>query len=138
MLSPRIARPATFFGTTITDGEAIAPGPALTIRDRGPFVTFPLTSIGAKTGAFALSEYGAGTLGGTPSGIQVPCLEQRQWTAACRLHTACSRQSADQDRPPGSEVVGLLGPIPDGGPYFVSVHAANSSIACSRRCRTQH
>ena len=34
--------PATLAGTTISDGGAIAPGPALTIKDQGPGITFPV------------------------------------------------------------------------------------------------
>lgn len=116
--------PATFFGTTITDGGAIAPGPALTIRDQGPFVTFPLTSIGAKTGTIALSgEYDTGTLGGTPSGIQVLVSNSANGPplAGC---TPCN-WGALTGTISGGKWSGTLGPIPGGGPYFVSVRAAN-------------
>ena len=62
--------PVVFAGTTITDGGAIAPGPALTIKDRGPGVTFPVNH-SSGTGSLTLSgTYSTGTLGGTPSGIQ--------------------------------------------------------------------
>ena len=36
------ARPSAFTGTTITDGGAIAAGPALTIADKGPGIVFPV------------------------------------------------------------------------------------------------
>ena len=97
--------PVVFTGTTITDGGAIAPGSALTIRDQGPFITFPLTNIGAKTGTIALSgDYDTGTLGGTPSGHSGACLEQRQWTAARWLH-ALQLGCADRNNF-GRQVVG--------------------------------
>ena len=118
--------PVVLTGTTITDGGAIAPGPALTIDDKGPAITFPLTNIGAKTGTLALSgTYDVPTLGGTPSGIQVlvsnsangppltgctPC----NWGA---LTAAIS----------GGKWSGTITGIPGGGPYLVSVRATNGT-----------
>ena len=64
--------PVVFTGTTITDGGAIAPGPALTIKDLGPGITFPLNlPISSSVGAITASgTYDTASLGGTPSAIQ--------------------------------------------------------------------
>jgi hypothetical protein len=64
--------PVVFAGTTITDGGAIAPGPALTIKDLGPGITFPLNlPISSSVGAITASgTYDTASLGGTPSAIQ--------------------------------------------------------------------
>ena len=116
--------PVVFTGTTITDGGAIAPGSALTIRDQGPFITFPLTNIGAKTGTIALSgDYNTGTLGGTPSGIQVLVSNSANGPplAGC---TPCN-WGALIGTISGGKWSGTLAGIPGGGPYFVSVRATN-------------
>ena len=116
--------PVVFTGTTITDGGAIAPGPALTIRDQGPFPTFPLTNIGAKTGTIALSgDYDIGTLGGTPSGIQVLVSNSANGPplAGC---TPCN-WGALTGTISGGKWSGTLAGIPGGGPYIVSARAAN-------------
>jgi hypothetical protein len=64
--------PVVFAGTTITDGGAIAPGPALTIRDLGPGITFPLNlPISSSVGAITASgTYDTSFLGGAPSAVQ--------------------------------------------------------------------
>jgi hypothetical protein len=62
--------PVVFTGTTITDGGAIAPGPALTIKDQGPGITFPV-NYGTGLGTLNLSgTYDTAVLGGTPTSIQ--------------------------------------------------------------------
>jgi hypothetical protein len=116
--------PVVFTGTTITDGGAIAPGPALTIRDQGPFITFPLTNIAAKTGTIALSgTYDFATLGGTPSGIQVLVSNSANGPplAGC---TPCN-WGALTGTISGGKWSGTIAGIPGGGPYLVSVRAAN-------------
>jgi hypothetical protein len=61
---------SAFTGTTITDGGAIGPGPALTIRDEGPGVIFPVNHA-TNTGTLWLSgTYDTSLIGGTPSTIQ--------------------------------------------------------------------
>jgi hypothetical protein len=116
--------PVVFTGTTITDGGAIAPGIALTIRDQGPFITFPLTNISAKTGTIALSgTYDVPTLGGTPSGIQALVSNSANGPplagcTPCNWGTLTGAIS-------GGAWSGTLAGIPGGGPYFVSVRAAN-------------
>ena len=118
--------PVVITGTTITDGGVVAPGPALTIRDQGPSITFPLTNIGAKTGTLALSgTYDTGTLGGTPSGIQVTVSNTANGPALagcspCNLGTLTATIS-------GGAWSGTIAGIPGGGPYFVSVRAANGT-----------
>ena len=63
--------PVAFTGNSISDGGAIAAGPALTINDVGPGVVYPV-NFGSNTGMLTLSgNYDVPTLGGTPSGIQV-------------------------------------------------------------------
>ena len=116
--------PVVFTGTTITDGGAIAPGPALTIRDQGPAITFPLTNIPAKTGTIALSgTYDVPTLGGTPSGIQVLVSNSANGPplAGC---TPCN-WGALTGTISGGTWSGTLAGVPGGGPYIVSVRAAN-------------
>jgi hypothetical protein len=111
-------------GTTITDGGAIAPGPALTILDQGPAVTFPLTNFSAKTGTIALSgTYDVATLSGTPSGIQalVSNSANGQPLTGC---TPCN-WGALTGTISGGKWSGTLAGVPGGGPYFVSVRAAN-------------
>jgi hypothetical protein len=118
--------PVVFTGTTITDGAAIAPGPALTIKDQGPAITFPLTNISAKTGTIALSgTYDTGTLGGTPSGIQALVSNSANGPplAGC---TPCN-WGALTGTISGGKWSGTIGPIPGGGPYIVSVRAANGT-----------
>ena len=118
--------PVVMTGTTITDGGAIAPGAALTIRDQGPFITFPLTNISAKTGTIALSgTYDVPTLGGTPTSIQATVSNSANGPplAGC---TPCNN-GALTGAISGGKWSGTLAGIPGGGPYFVSVHAANET-----------
>ena len=113
-------------GTTITDSGAIAPGPALTISDLGPAITFPLTNISAKTGTLNLSgTYATGTLGGAPSGIQVLVSNSANGPplAGC---TPCN-WGALTGTISGGNWSGTIAGIPGGGPYFVSVRAANGT-----------
>jgi hypothetical protein len=119
-----IGSPVVLTGTTITDGGAIAPGPALTIKDQGPAITFPLTNIGANTGTIALSgTYDVPTLGGTPSGIQVLVSNSANGPplAGC---TPCN-WGALTGTISGGKWSGTIAGIPGGGPYIVSVRAAN-------------
>jgi hypothetical protein len=119
--------PATFLGTTITDGGAIAPGPALTIRDQGPAITFPLdTPFSSKTGTIRLSgAYDIPTLGGTPTGIQVLVSNSANGPplASC---TPCNWGTMTSTIT-GGAWSGTISGIPEGGPYFVSVRATNGT-----------
>jgi hypothetical protein len=118
--------PVVFTGTTITDGGAIAPGPALTIKDQGPAITFPATNVSANTGTLTLSgTYATGTLGGTPSGLQVLVSNSANGPplAGC---TPCN-WGALTGKISGGDWSGTIAGIPGGGPYFVSVRAANGT-----------
>lgn len=62
--------PVTFTGTTAQDGGAIAPGPALTIADLGPGITYPFNH-STSTGPIEVSgTYDTAALGGVPATIQ--------------------------------------------------------------------
>jgi hypothetical protein len=73
-----IGSPVVINTTGISDGGVIAPGPALTIKDLGAGVTFPITS--ASCSAYATctgggpvtvsGTYDTAALGGTPAAIQ--------------------------------------------------------------------
>ena len=79
--------PVAFTATGAKDGGAVAPGPALTITDPGPGLTFPVTNYGASTGTIWLSgTYDAATLGGTPSAIQA----QVSYTAGGPAISGCA------------------------------------------------
>jgi hypothetical protein len=119
--------PVAFTASGTTDGQAIAPGPALTIKDQGPGVTFPVTNYGTGTGSLYLSgTYNTGSLGGTPSAIQA----QVSYTAGgppiagC---SACAWTNLANAALSGGNWSGQALNIPAGGPYFVSVRAANGA-----------
>ena len=121
------ASPAAFTASGATDGQAIAPGPALTIKDAGPGITFPITNDGAGTGTLYLSgEYSTASLGGTPSAIQA----QLSYTAGgppvsgC---SACAWTNLANATISSGKWSGQALNIPGGGPYFVSVRAANGT-----------
>lgn len=118
--------PLTLVGTTITDGGAIAPGPALTILDQGPNASFPLTNIGAGTGGLALSgTYDSPTLGGTPTSIQV-LVSNSAGGPALTGCTPCNWGTLTGSISGGSWSGSISG-IPAGGPYSISVRAANGT-----------
>jgi hypothetical protein len=128
--------PTTFVGTTITDGGAIAPGPALTIKDQGPDATFPVdlatvacTGFGActATGTLHLSgTYNTGSLGGTPSGIQV-LVSNSAGGPALSGCTPCN-WGALTATISGGAWSGTISGIPPGGPYSVSIRATNGTV----------
>ena len=114
-----------FLGTTITDGGAIAPGPALTILDQGPFPTFPITNFAAKTGTIALwGTYDPSTLGGTPTGINVIVSASANGPALAGC-TPCNNGPLTSVTISAGKWSGTLAGIPAGGPYSVRVAAAN-------------
>jgi hypothetical protein len=126
--------------TGIGDGGALAPGPALTIKDLGPGVEFPATNIsctgfGACTGTGAVSVSGTfdtSVLGGTPTALQA----QISTTAggppvpgcsAC-VWTNFSGYSATLSSGTVFNWSGKALNIPASqGPLFVSVRAANGT-----------
>ena len=87
--------PATLAGTTISDGGAIAPGPALTIRDQGPGITFPVaystiscSGFGSCTGTGSLylnGTYDTSVLGGAPPTHSGASLAVGRWSAGSWL-----------------------------------------------------
>ena len=124
--------PVVFTASAIQDGGVINAGPALTIRNQGPGVTFPVdfpiscTGLGSCTGTGALALSGAydvSTLGGTPSGIQVLVSTSPNGTplAGC---TPCNWGSLTATIG-ASKWSGTISGIPAGGPYYVSVRASN-------------
>ena len=126
--------------TGIGGGGALAPGPALTIRDQGPGVTFPATSIsctgfGACTGTGSVTVSGTfdtSVLGGAPTTIQA----QVSLTAGGPPVPGCAACSwtnlSDYAATLSSGTVwnwsGKALAIPaSAGPLFVSVRAANGT-----------
>jgi hypothetical protein len=120
--------PTTFTGTTIGDGPAIAPGPALTISDPGgPALTFPVTNYGAGTGSLRLTgTYDVPTLGGTPSAIQVLISAIGANGSPIAGCTPCNWGTLTGTIS-GGAWSGSISGIPAGGPYSVSVRAANGT-----------
>ena len=115
--------PVVFTGTTITDGGAIAPGPALTITDLGPGTIFPV-NFGTNTGTLTLSgTYNTTALGGTPSGIQV-LVSNSAGGVPLTGCTPCNWGALTGTISAG-KWTGTIAGIPAGGPYFVSVRATN-------------
>ena len=117
--------PVVFVGTTITDGGAIAPGPALTIDDKGPGIVFPV-NLSTGLGTLTLSgKYDVPTLGGTPSGIQVLVSNSANGPplAGC---TNCNWGTLTGTIS-GGKWAGTLAGIPGGGPEFVTVRPANGT-----------
>ncbi len=123
--SARSGSPVAFISTSIGDGGAIAPGPALTIKDLGAGVAFPVTNYSAGTGTITISgTYSAADLGGAPTTIQA----QVSLTAGgppvpgC---SACAWTNLSGGVVAGGAWSGQVTNIPAGGPLFVSVRAAN-------------
>ncbi len=126
--------------TGIGDGGALAPGPALTIKDQGAGVTFPATNIsctgfGACTGTGSVPVSGTfdtSVLGGMPSSIQA----QISTTAGGPAVPGCSACA-------WANLAGYSATLSSGtvfnwsghavnipatqGPLFVSVRAANGT-----------
>ncbi|HTZ67920.1 MAG TPA: hypothetical protein VMB83_10725, partial [Roseiarcus sp.] len=119
--------PVAFTATGASDGGAVAPGPALTIKDPGPGVTFPVTNYGAGTGTIFLSgDYSTGSLGGTPSAIQAQVSYTAQGPAVSGC-SACAWTTLANSSISGGHWSGQAINIPAGGPYYVSVRAANGT-----------
>ena len=119
--------PVAFTATGASDGAAVAPGPALTITDPGPGLTFPVTNYGAGTGTLWLSgTYDTASLGGTPSTLQA----QVSYTAGGPPISgcgACAWTNLANSSISGGNWSGQAVSIPAGGPYYVSVRAANGT-----------
>lgn len=133
--------PATFTGATISDGGAIAPGPALAIHDQGPGIIFPVgypvacSALGSCSGTGSLyltGTYDTSALGGAPSTIQaqvsltaggppVPGCSACAWTNLMGYSATLS--SGTVYNWAGS----AIGIPANGAPLFVSVRAANGT-----------
>ena len=134
--------PATLAGTTISDGGAIAPGPALTIRDQGPGITFPVaystiscSGFGSCTGTGSLylnGTYDTSVLGGSPTGIQaqvslsaggppVPGCSACAWTSLAGYSAMLSSGTVYNW---GGSAINIPA---NSAPLFVSVRAANGT-----------
>ena len=128
-----LGSPAAFITTGIGDAGAVAPGPALTIRDLGPGVAFPVTNYTAGTGALTLDgTFDTSVLGGTPTTIQaqVSLTSGGPPVAGC---AACSwtNLSGYVTTLRSGTIFNWSGQalaIPaSAGPFFVSVRAANGT-----------
>ena len=122
----------------------VAPGPALTIKDLGPGVTFSATSrscsgFGACTGTGSVSVSGTfdtSVLGGMPTTIQAQ-ISNTAGGAPVSGCTACawtnlSNYSATLSSGTVWNWSGQAVNVPAGwGPLFVSVCAANATPACA-------
>ena len=125
--------PAAFITTGIGDAGAVAPGPAITIRDLGAGVAFPVTNYSTGTGALTLDgTFDTSVLGGTPTTIQA----QVSLTAGGPPVAGCAACS-------WTNLSGYVTTLRSGtifnwsgqalaipasaGPFFVSVRAANGT-----------
>ena len=132
-LSLSISPRTTITTTGITDGGAVAPGRALTIRDQGPGVIFPVTNYSAGTGTLDLSgTFDTSLLGGTPTVIQA----QISYTAGGPPVPGCSAcawtnltgYAATPDSGTVFNWKGQAVNIPGKqGPLYISVRAANGT-----------
>lgn len=122
--------PVALISTGIGDAGAVAPGPALTVKDLGPGVAFPVTNFSAGTGPLTLSgTFDTSALGGAPTTIQaqvsltaggppVPGCSACAWTNL-------SGYSATLASGTVFDWKGQALNIAAGAPLFVSVRAAN-------------
>ena len=127
--------PGTVFtATSIQDGGAIAPGSALTIRDQGPGVIFPVTNYGAGTGSLWLSgTYDTSALGGVPApaiqaqvslsanGPPVPGCSACAWTNLSGYSASLSSGTVYNWSGQALNIPANYGPL------YVSVRAANGT-----------
>ena len=119
--------PVTFSLSGVGSGGAIAPGAALTVDNPGTGEIFPITNWGASTGAMMLAgAYNTGLLGGTPSHIQA-LVSATPGGAAVAGCTPCAWTSVSSEVISGGKWSGSVVGIPTGGPYWVSIRAANGT-----------
>ena len=128
-----VGSPAAFTSTEITDGGPPAPGPALTIKDLGPGVVFPVTNYGSGTGSLALSgTFDTSVLGGTPTVLQaqvsttaggppVSGCSACAWTNLSSYSTTLSSGTVFNWKGQAVNIPAAFGPL------FVSVRAANGT-----------
>ena len=128
-----LGSPVSLITTGIGDGGAVAPGAALTIKDLGPGVTFPVTNFGAGTGALTLSgTFDTSVLGGAPTTIQaqvslsaggppVPGCSACAWTNLSGYSATLSSGTVFDWKGQALNIPAAAGPL------FVSVRAANGT-----------
>ena len=133
-----VGSPVALNSTGIQDGPAVAPGRALTIRDQGVAITYPVTSISCSalssctgTGSVALTgAFDTSLLGGTPTTIQAQISQSAggpplAGCSACAW-TNLSGYSATLSSGTVFNWKGLALNIPgSSGPLYVSVRAGN-------------
>ena len=122
---------ATFTAAGATSGAAIAPGPALTISPISPGASVPITNYSAMTGQIYLSgTYSTSAapagLGGTPSAIQaqISSVSGGPPVAGC---SACAWTNVSSPTLGAGSWSGQAVGVPMGGPYYVSIRAANGT-----------
>jgi hypothetical protein len=127
-----VGSPVTFTSITVEDGAAVAPGPALTITDKGPGIVYPVTNYGSSTGTVWIAgTYDTSALGGTPTSIQTQISNTAggppisgcsacAWTNLTNYTSALSSGSV-------YNWSGQAVSVPAGGPYYITVRAANGT-----------
>ena len=124
----------SFTGTTITDGGAVAPGPALTIADIGPGTIYPVNH-STNTATVPISgTYDVLTLGGTPTAIQA----QVSLTAGGPPVSGCSACAWTNVSSPvvsGGSWSGQILSVPSSPntSLYVSVRASNGTAYATMR-----
>ena len=122
---------ASFTAAGATSGAAIAPGPALTVASVVPGAVVPITNYSAMTGQIYLSgTYSTSAapagLGGAPSAIQaqISSVSGGPPVAGC---SACAWTNVSSPTLGAGAWSGQAVGIPMGGPYYVSIRAANGT-----------
>ena len=111
----------------VTEGGAIAPGAALTVENPGTGATYPVTNWSAMTGVMPFTgKYSTSLLGGTPSHIQAQ-ISATPGGAALSGCSACAWTNVSGETISGGVWSGSVVNIPAGGPYWVSLRAANGT-----------
>ena len=111
----------------VTEGGAIAPGAALTVENPGTGATYPVTNWSAMTGVMPFTgKYSTSLLGGTPSHIQAQ-IAATPGGAALSGCSACAWTNVSGETISGGVWSGSVVNIPAGGPYWISLRAANGT-----------
>ena len=111
----------------VTEGGAIAPGAALTVENPGTGATYPVANWSTMTGVMPFTgKYSTSLLGGTPSHIQAQ-ISATPGGAALSGCSACAWTDVSGETISGGVWSGSVVNIPAGGPYWVSLRAANGT-----------
>ncbi len=111
----------------VTEGGAIAPGAALMVENPGTGATYPVTNWSAMTGVMPFTgKYSTSLLGGTPSHIQAQ-IAATPGGAALSGCSACAWTNVSGETISGGVWSGSVVNIPAGGPYWISLRAANGT-----------